>query len=59
MSAKEAMDIVRDSALWKILSVQERVEALLYAIEVAGCKSDLVDDACEDVIDSVGEVYAG
>ncbi len=56
MTAKETKDIVRDSSLWKKRSIQEKVEAFAYAMEVAGCKSDPIDD---DVIDLIGEVYAG
>ena len=54
MTAKETIEIISNSSLWKTLSIKERIEAATYAIEVAGIT--LGDD---DVSDLIGEVYAG
>ena len=54
MSAKEAVEIISHSSLWKILTIKERIEAAAYAIKIAGI--DLQD---QDVSELIGEVYAG
>lgn len=54
MTAKETIEIISDSSLWKTLSIKERLEAVAYAMRIAG--SNLNE---EDVNDIIGEVYAG
>lgn len=54
MTAKETIDIISSSSLWKFLSVKERIEAAYYALKVAGVQSE--DD---DVTALIGEVYGG
>lgn len=54
MTAKETIEIISNSSLWKTLSRKERIEAAAYAMKIAGVK--LEDD---EVCDLIGEVYAG
>lgn len=54
MTAKETVEIISDSSLWKTLSIKERLEAVAYAMKISGNK--LRD---EDVQDIIGEVYGG
>ncbi len=54
MTAKETIDIISDSSLWKTLSIRERIDAAAYAMKVAGIT---LED--EDISDLIGEVYAG
>jgi hypothetical protein len=54
MTAKETIEIISDSSLWKTLSISERLEAIAYAIKIAGITLD-----SEDVSDIIGEVYKG
>lgn len=54
MTAKETIDIISNSSLWKTLSTKERAEAAAYAIKNSGLT---LED--EDVFDLIGEVYAG
>ncbi len=54
MTAKETVEIIRDSSLWKVLSIKERLEATAYAMRITG---NAIED--EDVSDIIGEVYAG
>ncbi len=54
MTAKETVEIISNSSLWKTLSKKERVEAAAYAIRNTGLA---LED--EDVCDLIGEVYAG
>jgi len=54
MTAKETIEIISNSSLWKTLSKKERVEAAAYAIKNTGLT---IED--EDVCDLIGEVYAG
>lgn len=54
MNARETIEIISNSSLWKTLSKKERVEAAAYAIKNSGLT--LEDD---DVCDLIGEVYAG
>jgi hypothetical protein len=54
MTAKETIEIISNSSLWKTLSKKERVEAAAYAIKNNGLT---LED--EDVCDLIGEVYAG
>ena len=54
MTAKETIDIISDSSLWKTLSIRERIDAASYAMKVAGIT---IED--DDISDLIGEVYAG
>jgi hypothetical protein len=54
MTAKETIEIISYSSLWKTLSRKERAEAAVYVIKSAGIK---IED--EDVCELIGEVYAG
>ena len=54
MTAKETIEIISNSSLWKTLSKNERAEAAAYAIKNTGLS---LED--EDVFDLIGEVYAG
>lgn len=54
MTAKEAVEIISDSSLWKTLSIKERIDAIAYAMKIAGSTLDE-----KDVSDVVGEVYSG
>jgi hypothetical protein len=54
MTAKETIEIISNSSLWKTLSKKERVEAAAYALKNTGIT---LED--EDVFDLIGEVYAG
>jgi len=54
MNAKETIEIISSSSLWKTLSKKERLEAAAYAIKNSGLA---IED--EDVCDLIGEVYAG
>lgn len=54
MTAKETIEIISNSSLWKTLSIKERAEAAAYAMKIAGIKHE-----DEDVSDLIGEVYAG
>ena len=54
MTAKETIDIISNSSLWETLSIRERIEAVTYAMKIAGSS---LDD--EDISDIIGEVYAG
>ena len=54
MTAKDTIDIISDSSLWKTLSIRERIDAASYAMKVAGIT---IED--EDISDLIGEVYAG
>jgi len=54
MTAKETIEIISSSSLWKTLSTKERAEAATYAIRNTGLT---LED--EDVFDLIGEVYAG
>lgn len=54
MTARETIEIISNSSLWKMLSVGERLEAAAYAMHIAGVN---IDD--EDVNDIIGEVYVG
>ncbi len=54
MRAKETVAIIKDSSLWKILSIKERLEAVAYTMHITG---DTIEE--DDVSDIIGEVYAG
>lgn len=54
MTAKETIEIISNSYLWKTLSKKERIEEAAYAIKNTGL---ILED--EDVCDLIGEVYAG
>ena len=54
MTAKETVDIISCSSLWKMLSIKERIDAASYAMKIAGIS---LED--ENVSDLIGEVYAG
>ncbi len=54
MSAKETVEIISHSSLWKMLSIKEKIEAATYALSIAG-----ITHMDEDVTDLVGEVYSG
>lgn len=54
MTAKETVQLISDSSLWKTLSMKERLEAVAYAMKISG--NNLHE---EDVNDIIGEVYAG
>ena len=54
MTARETIEIISYSSLWKTLSKKERAEAAAYAIKSTGIK---LED--EDVFELIGEVYAG
>lgn len=58
MTRKETIDIIRQSSLWETLSVQEKVEAISYALESIDCKLDKCGDS-KDVSDIIGEIYSG
>ena len=55
MTAKETIDIIRESPLWDTLLLGEKVEAIAHALEAAGCGPKETDDI--SVV--VGETYAG
>ena len=54
MTAKETIEIISNSSLWKTLSIKERIDAAAYALKIAGIT---IEDG--DVSDLIGEVYAG
>jgi len=54
MTAKETVDLISDSSLWKTLSMKERMEAVAYAMKISG--NTLQEEEVDDII---GEVYAG
>ena len=54
MTARETIGIIRNSSLWKVLSIKERLEAIAYTMASTESK---MDD--EDVSDIIGEVYEG
>ena len=54
MTAKAALEIIKESSLWNILSIKERIEAIEYAIGAADA-----DMEKGDVCDLICDVYAG
>jgi hypothetical protein len=54
MTAKATVEIIKESSLWDLLSIEERIEAIKYAIKAANA-----DIEKGDVCDLSGEVYAG
>ena len=54
MTAKETVEIISSSSLWKTLSIKEQIDAAAYAMKIAGIS---LED--ENVSDLIGEVYAG
>lgn len=54
MTAKETIEIIRRSSLWKTLSVREKVEAISYAIDTSGCPVDPERDESADISDIIG-----
>jgi hypothetical protein len=54
MTARETIDIISKSSLWKMLSLGERIEAASYAMRIVGIQFE-----DEEVIDLIGEVFAG
>ena len=54
MTAKETVEIISNSLLWKTLSMKERIEAATYALNIAG-----ITHEDNDISDLIGEVYAG
>lgn len=58
MTAKETHDIIKDSSLWDALTVGEKIEALVYAVESIGCLIGTMEDDSYDVSDIVGEIFS-
>ncbi len=54
ITASETVEMISDSALWKTLSMKERMEAVAYAMKIAGITFEE-----DDISDIIGEVYAG
>jgi len=44
MKTQEIIDSVRDSSLWEVLTVRERLETLLYALKSIREEKDLMDE---------------
>jgi hypothetical protein len=56
MTAREMMDIIRESALWNYLSMRQKKDALVYAVErLRSISPD--NHEHDDVSDIVGEVF--
>jgi hypothetical protein len=56
MTAREMMDIIRESALWNYLSMRQKKDALVYAVErLRSISPD--NQEHDDVSDIVGEVF--
>jgi len=55
MTAKETVELISDSSLWKTLSMKERLEAVAYAMKISGTTLGEEDE----VNDIIGEVYEG
>jgi isopentenyl phosphate kinase len=53
MTAKEIIEIISNSSLWKTLSLKERAEAATYAMKISG-----INHENEDVSELIGEVYS-
>jgi len=52
MTAKEVIEIVKESKLWEVLTTKEKQEAVKYAL-----KSNHLSPTEEDIRSTVGEVY--
>ncbi len=56
MTAREIIDIVRESALWDYLSISEKKDALVYAVKsIQNVSVDKEEQV--DIADIVGEVF--
>ncbi|GAB4388549.1 MAG: hypothetical protein Kow0025_08530 [Thermodesulfovibrionales bacterium] len=58
MTRRETISIIRESSLWKSLSVREKVEAIAYALDSMGYSLD-GDGDDGDISDVIGEIYSG
>lgn len=54
MAVKEIIEIISSSSLWKELSIREKMDAVSYALGIAGKEIINGDDR-----DNIGEVYKG
>ena len=58
MTTRETVEIIRESPLWRQLSIGEKMDALLYAVEtVDGMKASRYEQI--DVSDIIGEIFSG
>jgi hypothetical protein len=44
VTVNEVIDVMRDSPLWETLSSEEQIDAINYAFEVVGRKTENVED---------------
>jgi hypothetical protein len=58
MTAKETVDIIRESALWNTLTIKEKVLALAYAMEAVEGRLHEAERSQEETTDLVGEIYS-
>jgi|GEM_PF-3468553 hypothetical protein len=54
MTAKETIDIIRESSLWESLTLREKTEAIAYAIEAVGCAmNSSVENDVSDILKEI------
>ncbi|MBI5639452.1 MAG: hypothetical protein HZA17_03405 [Nitrospirae bacterium] len=59
MTARETVDIIRESSLWKTLTIKEKVEALAYAmVSVEDRLNTPGEENAADVSDLIGEIFS-
>ncbi len=56
MTTRETMEIIRESPLWDMLTIGEKIDALLHAVQnVDGLRSKRTEQV--DVSDIIGEIF--
>jgi hypothetical protein len=57
MTTKETVEIIRESPLWQTLSVGEKMDAIVYAVESV---EEMLARRTEevDITDIIGEIFA-
>ncbi len=58
MTMREAVEIIRESPLWECLTIGEKLDALLYAVDTVEGLRTMRNEQL-DVSDIIGEIFAG